>query len=51
MFKSTVALSTLLLAEQANAAMGFVEWWKMAWCDFGSMYGFKDFACGIEPSW
>jgi len=40
-------ISLAALATQANAALGFVEWWQMAWCDFGGMYGFKTSACGV----
>lgn len=51
MFKnSTLLLSLAALAQQTNAALGFTDWWKMAWCDFGSMYNFKDFACGVDPA-
>lgn len=50
MFKSTALLTLATLASQADAALGFVEWWVMAWCDFGAMYNFKDFACGVDPA-
>ena len=26
----------------------FVEFWKLVWCDFGGLYGFKDFACPVS---
>ena len=42
-------IAVTVLTAQVNAALGFVEWWKMAWCDFGMMYNFKDFACGTNP--
>ena len=44
--KLAAALS--LLAVQTQAAIGFIEWWYTAWCDFGGMYGFRDFACGTR---
>ena len=52
MFKNptTLLISLAALAQQTNAALGFVDWWKMAWCDFGAMYNFKDFACGVDPA-
>ena len=45
MFKSAVFAA---LTSQAAAAIGFVEWWKIAWCDFGGMYNFREFACGTQ---
>lgn len=45
----TTAVAVVMLSSGANAALGFIEWWTMAWCDFGGMYGFKDFACDKYP--
>lgn len=49
MFKGTLGLA--VLAQAANASLGFEEFMKMAWCDFGGMYGFKTAACGTEHPW
>ena len=43
--KSAVVFGAVLM-QGASAAIGFVDWWKMAWCDFGTMYNFSTFACG-----
>lgn len=45
----TTAVAVVMLSSGTNAALGFIEWWTMAWCDFGGMYGFKDFACDKYP--
>jgi|688.fasta_scaffold2419303_1 hypothetical protein len=39
------------LAFEANAALGFVEFWKVVGCDIGGMYNFKDLACGVSADW
>jgi|LauGreDrversion4_2_1035121.scaffolds.fasta_scaffold317901_1 hypothetical protein len=45
----TAVLFTLMQqvtsAEQTQLTKNFVNFWKLVWCDFGGLYGFKDFAC------
>ena len=43
----TAALFTLMqfTSAQTQLTKNFVNFWKLVWCDFGGLYGFKDFAC------
>jgi hypothetical protein len=43
----TAALLTLMQVASADkqTTQNFVNFWKLVWCDFGGLYGFKDFAC------
>jgi len=50
--KLILTASLVLLMNFTNAAIEgatttqkFVNFWKLVWCDFGGLYGFKDFAC------
>lgn len=46
-FILTVALVVLIQysAARSETTDKFVEFWKLVWCDFGGLYGFRDFAC------
>ena len=43
----TVALFVLIQLSWASkeTTQNFVNFWKLVWCDFGGLYGFKAFAC------
>lgn len=42
---AVLAILMQLASARSETTDKFVEFWKLVWCDFGGLYGFRDFAC------